>query len=496
MVRLIIFVGILFATMCTACSNELDRQLSQAEDLITVYPDSVKEILKGIDADGIRSDDGRMRVRLFGLYFRGQTSLSRHEPEKALADLTEALKISMELDDDKWPARIMQVYYDVYISENQPLPNPDFYSTDILRIDGAADMVKSVRMDLKKAQIEYLNRNYEYALEAARRVIDEAGEDNGLKHSALRLIGKTLVKSGQIREAAECWTEIFRTVQPLSLTDSLWLSIASVKSGLVEKDAELPDEIRKNLGRVGADDRYEFWLAVGDSAAALRCLQEIDAKSRAWNAGVEQYGIFDRTLTELELREQREVNGRLIWWMIAIVALALLTVGMAVYGILAARRRGWEKTEACLVQLRGVEASKEIALKDSQKLIRDLLKNKYETADRRCIEYYGVNKAQLLKNPKAEADEITGVRNFISELESDVNVNLGDLMIRFRSDLVGMKEADYRLFLCSVVDLSVITTAILLGEEKLEAVYNRKARLKNKIRQLEAEKVEEYMAYL
>ena len=93
-------------------------------------------------------------------------------------------------------------------------------------------------------------------------------------------------------------------------------------------------------------------------------------------------------------------------------------------------------------------------------------------------------------------NHILSNRNFVSKLEADVNLNMSDLIQQFRSDVVGLKEADYCLYLFSVVDLSVITIAVLLGEEKIEAVYNRKARLKLKIKQLDRGKADKYMAYL
>ena len=59
-----------------------------------------------------------------------------------------------------------------------------------------------------------------------------------------------------------------------------------------------------------------------------------------------------------------------------------------------------------------------------------------------------------------------------------------------------LKEADYLLFLYTTLGFSITAIALFLNEEKVDAVYNRKARLKNKIRNLGTSKYELYAKYL
>ena len=70
-------------------------------------------------------------------------------------------------------------------------------------------------------------------------------------------------------------------------------------------------------------------------------------------------------------------------------------------------------------------------------------------------------------------------------------------MSAFRADLPSLKPADYQLFLFSILGFSTSAISVFLKEEKLDAVYNRKSRLKAKIKKLDSEDVRsKYLSYL
>jgi hypothetical protein len=73
---------------------------------------------------------------------------------------------------------------------------------------------------------------------------------------------------------------------------------------------------------------------------------------------------------------------------------------------------------------------------------------------------------------------------------------MSNIMSDFRRDLPGLKDDDYKLYLYSILGFSASTIELFLKESKVENVYNRKARLKNKINQLEQSKRERYLSCL
>ena len=97
------------------------------------------------------------------------------------------------------------------------------------------------------------------------------------------------------------------------------------------------------------------------------------------------------------------------------------------------------------------------------------------------------------------------VENLIHELASDkqiellnqqVDKHLNHIISDFKRDLPQLKRPDYNLFLYSILGFSTTAITLLLGEEKTEAVYNRKARLKTKIKQLDQNIQAKYLSYL
>ncbi|MBD5356277.1 MAG: hypothetical protein HDR88_16930 [Bacteroides sp.] len=68
----------------------------------------------------------------------------------------------------------------------------------------------------------------------------------------------------------------------------------------------------------------------------------------------------------------------------------------------------------------------------------------------------------------------------IIELEKEVNYLYDNLFSDFRTDLPKLKDADYRLYLFSILKLSNHIIILFLEEKNIEGVYNRKRRLTDK----------------
>ncbi len=69
------------------------------------------------------------------------------------------------------------------------------------------------------------------------------------------------------------------------------------------------------------------------------------------------------------------------------------------------------------------------------------------------------------------------------------------MISEFKNDLPGLKDVDYCLFLFTVLKFKNPAIRLLLREEKVNAIYNRKRRLKDKINQLEHNKANRYIRY-
>lgn len=84
----------------------------------------------------------------------------------------------------------------------------------------------------------------------------------------------------------------------------------------------------------------------------------------------------------------------------------------------------------------------------------------------------------------------------VEELERQADILYGNLYTEFRNDLPDLKAADYHLFLFCIHKFSNTAIALFLNSANVTSVYNRKRRLKDKIKQLEGHKAEKYLQFL
>lgn len=93
-------------------------------------------------------------------------------------------------------------------------------------------------------------------------------------------------------------------------------------------------------------------------------------------------------------------------------------------------------------------------------------------------------------------EQIASEPDKIKEIEDAINLYEPELMTNFRADFPNIKDEDYKLFMFSVLGLSINTISIFLNAPNLRSVYNRKARLKDKIQRLDETKRKQYLDFM
>lgn len=132
--------------------------------------------------------------------------------------------------------------------------------------------------------------------------------------------------------------------------------------------------------------------------------------------------------------------------------------------------------------------------------IDELLKQKFNTIDQLCNTYY-----ECKDTPREKERIYTEAIGMISkfredphtqrELETFLNTYKNNLMADFHQEFPKLKDADYQLFLYYTLGLSSSTISIFL-QEKADVIYNRKNRLKNKIKNSDSDKKELFLKTL
>lgn len=90
-------------------------------------------------------------------------------------------------------------------------------------------------------------------------------------------------------------------------------------------------------------------------------------------------------------------------------------------------------------------------------------------------------------------EKITPGNRGYSELEQLINSNKDNIIADLRRDLPSLKDSDYALFTYTLLGLSLTSISILLGENNINNLYNRKRRLKNKISSLQTDRKGDYL---
>lgn len=118
--------------------------------------------------------------------------------------------------------------------------------------------------------------------------------------------------------------------------------------------------------------------------------------------------------------------------------------------------------------------------------MQELLGKRFEDIDKLCTAYYecrGTEREQrkISNEVRQMINNLTNNNELYRDLERFVNKYTDNAVENFRKEFPGLKEKDYRLFLYLATGFTAKAISLFLNE-KIEAIYNRKSRLKAKIK--------------
>lgn len=203
-----------------------------------------------------------------------------------------------------------------------------------------------------------------------------------------------------------------------------------------------------------------------------------------------------KKIDEAEIRSSRITNWAIITTSLSII-LIMAAAGWHIYNL---QNKKISEKVLFASQLQE-ELSKSIQDNtNSNNIIKSLMSTKYELLEELSSIVLRNNDTKVARKKIADAvtriiEEFSIHSDKIVAIEDKVDSLYNNLMSDFKTDLPNLKEVDYRLFLFSVLGLSNATISLFLKEDKIEAVYNRKRRIKDKIRLLDTTKSKRYLYY-
>ena len=544
--RLLIVFLILTATVCCGRHGAVWEKLQCARQVMDEHPDSALSILHTITYSGLTGDEekalyGMLYVQaldknqldpandsiishsveyytahkkipeqIISTYYRGRTLENSRKFPQALVCYHKSKELAERHGEYFWAGMACRGIADVY-NKTVPADEEVLFSEKgyhFLKKDGRQPYINYALYDYARALA-----NTDDPLKINRAIaVTEQLEDSAKKYQDIYLYyiskkvrGLSLMKIKRHREALIEMTYVCGTGYAKS-EDSLYMSLALIENGKYAEAEELSDMVTGNNTKLKSLIHCNIERHNGNYKRAVEYVDLISGQSdsilwvsmnQALTASIADFFEVNRALDKEKIASYRQTNRLLS----LIVCLVLLFAGIIVYYI---RQRHINRIkDKVLLAEQLVEELEQRRQENSNNevIVKSVLSTQYELLEQFTGILMETNDTK--KARKKIADAVTDLIADLSiggdkekELENRLDSLYDNVFTDFKLDLPNLKEADYRLFLFSALHMSNTTITVFLKEERIEAVYNRKRRLKDRIKQLDTSKSERYLSFL
>lgn len=190
---------------------------------------------------------------------------------------------------------------------------------------------------------------------------------------------------------------------------------------------------------------------------------------------------------EVLMREQTIRSQRIIMACIIALFIAIITAACIYTQMLRQRKR--------LLEEQNMMSASEL-----RSAFHDLEEQHLDTLDHLCNTYYENYSDRSAKTAAARRamkaiTEMAKSDSFVKRIEQHLNDTRNSLLTLLREELPKLKPQDIQLFLYNAAGLSIPSICLLLGESR-EVIYNRRVRLRARIREVAPPHMEIFLNYL
>lgn len=515
-----------------ACSHSSENivLLEKAESLMTEHPDSALMVLESINSEDLKN--GRERA-LYGLlltmaedknyldpkndsliiysseyfekkgdlenqvksnYYRGRVLSHREEFPKALVSFFKAKELGEKNREQIfWAGMACRGIADIY---NLTFNSSDevFYAekeVEYIKEDGRQPYLNYSILDLARA----LNNNDERvkSISITNQLIDSAisYKDEYLLHEARQIQARNFIALKDYKSAQGILEVICENMYACN-EDSLFLCYSLIETGLNQKAENLLNHISPVQKPYKNRLYYMIFKKYGYYDLALEQLEKKDsissinlrnAMSHNLSSYLSQYFEFNNELAARNLKLSHTRN-------LFIILFSSLIVIILIVIIIYIKQKN--KTEIDSKLWKVAELEENIKALESQetkfqKTINTIFRSQYSLIDElsdTLRQNFDSDKSNKLLLKKID-NLITGLSlsgNKIKKLEDEIDKVYSNVTKNFRIDFPEIKEIDYLIFIYTVSGFSISSICLFLNERKIESIYNRKRRLKSKIK--------------
>lgn len=500
------------------CGGSYSAVLDEAARIVDFDPDSARIILSAIPSDslggeaerdrlmllsvcaGVECDDGEVLEEMAGRYGDGENSvlvlqamavrnMAQKNYPQAMRNLLRADRLAADRKDFRkaaWLRLLMKAVNDSVYNERGA---QEFAFRAFQAFELGGDSTEMYRVGKDVASQAVFSGNFDRAEEVIGKIgaIAEIKNDSAEMSFLSFLTGylqgrKENPGTDDIGFALDRdFADRLRALgdnEPLILPDSIeGLTLSGLHDLVVSlwdagESAKSYSLIKALIERYGDNPNRTVVLSVDGSKSAdsyelLSGRQFMKLFQADVDAEIRSFDYLEKVERQRKIESQRLV-------IVLTAALLLVVVLFAVYLVSVRMRRQRMKVSEIL------DMAEEL-----NRNFRKAQSSLFMTFSRLCDVYYdgyvkNSGSAKGAREALRAIEDFSKSPDFFMELEDCLDNTRSGLMARFREQMPGLREDEYKLFLCNALGLSVPTMTLLLGEKR-EVVYNRRLRLRSKI---------------
>lgn len=538
-ISLIALIVLTFFPGCTP--PEVKDRLAAADAVMQARPDSALSILQEIDADRLREDCDKA---LYGLlytqaleknymnpdndslisksldyyrlrddverlvkayYYHGAVKFNSGNYSMSVISFMKAMELAEESGDYFWAGMsargVSDVYTETFYSKEEVAYAEKEY--EYFRKSGVQPYLNFSLLDLERAY--HNSGNYQRACEIVDSVADIAlaARDSILYKNSQKSAATAYFGSDKPQQALKHYRILCENGWS-DYRDSAFMVVAYSQIGDTFHASEILDKLSSADSLYYDYAAYNVRKAQGRTDEALQHLERNnilfnrsyrDNKDNGLISSVTDYYTLTNSNTEKEL----ELSNRLFYMSLIVGMLLVLIISSGAYLIYSRQKKKIEEKVSFARQLQELLDRRDGDGIAKIAILKNLMDSKFTLLDKLCglINESSDNaKRGLTERLSSLISELSISGDKISELEKQVDLIHDNLMTDFRNDLPDLKDADYCLFLFSVLNLSSVAITLLLKESKVNVIYDRRRRLKDKLKRLDDDNKERYLSFL
>jgi len=455
----------------------------QDDSLITVVADYY---------EGAGRDDSPHRM--LANYYYGRTRLNEKDYAKSLFAFFNAYELATAEADPFWAAmaaeRICEIYRETYnYKEMQKfaeieLQNFRKFGNPLYIHDGLLDM----------AMAYHCNEKYDSAIQLCRELADTAHKykDCTLGDDAAHLMALSFFGKAQYDSASIHYETLLKSTTALA-SDSAYLGLCLFNLGNPQRAAEFIPEL-SSVNNVDSWLRYKIFLFLNDRDNALSMLQTLMADGDTMLKDQIKYNLsgslIDYHNYKANIENERNRFTKVILLLIITISILFLIIVIIFSYLYIKKQRFLIERNVSLANNLSEMLTVQTDYKNSAVL--ELLSQRFKVLDSFCQTMYeGGSTPQAKRKVSKEVDKLikqfSDDKDKIKELEDYADKHYDGVMTKFHSDFPNLIKNDYLLFLYSLYGFSSSAIALFLDLDNVSGVYDRRKRLKNKIKEFKGE---------